>query len=93
MIILKADIFEKVSKEAHLTKKAAKEAVDSTFTSIENALKKGEKVVISGFGTFVLRGRKARTGRNHKTGQALQLPQMNTIGFIAAKGMKKQVRK
>ncbi len=91
--MLKADIIEKVAKEAHLTKKAAKEAVDSAFDTIEQALKKGEKVVISGFGTFVLRSRKARTGRNPKTGQSLQLPQMNTIGFIAAKGVKKQVRK
>jgi len=91
--MLKADIIELVAKGAHLTKKAGKEAVDSTFDSIETALKKGEKVVISGFGTFVLRSRKARTGRNPKTGQALQLPQMNTIGFIAAKSVKKQVRK
>ncbi|MDP2671769.1 MAG: HU family DNA-binding protein [bacterium] len=91
--MLKADIIEKVSREAHLTKKAAKEAVDSTFDTIEEALKKGDKVVISGFGTFIIRGRKARTGRNPKTGQSLQLPQMNTVGFIAAKGIKKQVRK
>lgn len=91
--MLKADIIEKVAKDAHLTKKAAKEAVDATFETIETALKKGEKVVLSGFGTFIIRGRKARTGRNPKTGQSLQLPQMNTIGFIAAKGIKKQVRR
>ena len=91
--MLKADIIEEVAKDAHLTKKAAKEAVDATFETIEAALKKGEKVVLSGFGTFIIRGRKARTGRNPKTGQSLQLPQMNTIGFIAAKGIKKQVRK
>jgi nucleoid DNA-binding protein len=91
--MLKADIIEKVAKDAHLTKKAAKEAVDATFDTIEDALKKGDKVVLSGFGTFIIRGRKARTGRNPKTGQSLQLPQMNTIGFIAAKGVKKQVRR
>ncbi len=91
--MLKADIVEKVAKEAHLTKKAAKEAVDSTFDNIYSAMKKGEKVVISGFGTFLIRGRKARPGRNPKTGQTIQLPSMNTVGFIASKGIKKMVRK
>lgn len=91
--MLKADIIEKVAKEVRLTRKASKEAVDSTFDSIIETLRKGDKVVISGFGTFVIRGRKARTGRNPKTGQSLQLPQMNTVGFIAAKSIKKSVRK
>lgn len=91
--MLKADIVEKVAKEAHLTKKAAKESVDSAFNNIFAALKKGEKVVISGFGTFLIRGRKARPGRNPKTGQTIQLPSMNTVGFIASKGIKKTVRK
>lgn len=90
--MLKADIIEKVAKEAKLTKKAAKEAVDATFNNTIASLKKGDKVVISGFGTFVIRGRKARTGRNPKTGQSIQLPTMNTIGFIASKGIKKSVR-
>ena len=91
--MLKADIIEKVAKDVRLTRKAAKEAVDATFDSIIETLQKGDKVVISGFGTFVIRGRKARTGRNPKTGQSLQLPQMNTVGFIAAKSIKKSVRK
>lgn len=90
--MLKADIIENVAKEAKLTKKAAKEAVDATFNNTISALKKGDKVVISGFGTFVIRGRKARTGRNPKTGQSIQLPSMNTIGFIASKRIKKSVR-
>jgi len=91
--MLKIDLIETVAKEAHLTKKAAKEAVDSAFDNITQALQKGEKVVISGFGTFIIRSRKARTGRNPKTGQTIQLPSMNTVGFIAAKGIKKTVRK
>lgn len=91
--MLKAEIVEKVAKEARLTKKAAKEAVDATFDDIISALKKGEKVVVSGFGTFVIRGRKARAGRNPKTGQTIQLPSMNTVGFIASKAIKKTVRR
>ena len=90
--MLKADIIEKVAKEARLTKKAAKDAVDSAFDNIISSLKKGDKVVISGFGTFIIRGRKARKGRNPQTGQSIQLPTMNTVGFIASKGIKKSVR-
>ena len=90
--MLTADIIEKVAKDARLTKKAAKEAVDSTFDNVVKALRKGDKVVVSGFGTFVIRGRKARKGRNPKTGQSIQLPSMNTVGFIASKGIKKSVR-
>ena len=90
--MLKADMIEKVAKDARLTKKAAKEAVDSVFSSVETALKKGEKVVVSGFGTFIIRSRKARAGRNPQTDQTIQLPQMNTVGFIASKGIKKSVR-
>ena len=88
--MLKADIIEKVSKDVRLTKKAAKEAVESTFKSVQSAINKGEKVVLSGFGTFVLRGRKARKEPNPKTGSPL--PAMKTIGFIASKAWKKIVR-
>jgi DNA-binding protein HU-beta len=91
--MLKVDIIETVAKDARLTKKAAKEAVEATFDSIIDSLRKGEKVVISGFGTFVIRGRKARVGRIPKTGESIQLPSMNTVGFIASKGIKKSVRK
>ncbi len=90
--MLKANIIEEVAREARLTKKAAKEAVEATFNTVEKALDKGDKVVVSGFGTFVVRNRRSRVGRNPKTGQPLQLPSMKTIGFIASKVLKKVVR-
>lgn len=90
--MLKTDVIEKVAKDAKLTKKAAKDAVESTFATIEAALRKGDKVVFSGFGTFLVRSRRSRTGRNPKTGDALQLPNMKTVGFIASKTLKKTVR-
>lgn len=90
--MLKTEVIEKVAKDAKLTKRAAKEAVESTFTAIEAALRKGDKVVFSGFGTFLVRSRRSRTGRNPKTGDSLQLPDMKTIGFIASKSLKKMVR-
>lgn len=90
--MLKTDIIDEVAKEAHLTHKAAKEAIESIFSIIKESLDKGDKVVISGFGTFILRERKARVGRNPKTGSSLNLPAMKTIGFIASKNLKKMVR-
>ena len=90
--MLKTEIIDQVAKEAHLTRKAAKEAIESVFTIIKESLDKGDKVVVSGFGTFLLRERKARKGRNPKTGSTMPLPAMKTIGFIASKNLKKMVR-
>lgn len=90
--MLKTDIAEQVAKEARLTKKAAHEAVDAVFNEVSKSLAKGEKVVFSGFGTFVIRTRRARHGRNPKTGQGMQLPSMKTVGFIASKSLKKLVK-
>lgn len=90
--MLKIDIIERVAKEAKLTKKAAREAVESTVKAVEESLNKGEKVVLSGFGTFLIRSRKARKGRNPKTGSPIQLPSMQTVGFVASKALKKLVR-
>lgn len=90
--MLKTDISEQVAKEARLTKKAAHEAVDAVFSEVSKSLAKGEKVVFSGFGTFVIRTRRARHGRNPKTGQGMQLPSMKTVGFIASKSLKKLVK-
>jgi nucleoid DNA-binding protein len=88
----KADLVAAVGKKASLTNKAAKEAVSAVFSSVESALKKGEKVVITGFGTFSVRHRKPRTGRNPRTGQALQISARKTPGFTAGKTLKKAVR-
>lgn len=90
--MIKTEIIDQVAKEAHLTRKAAKEAIESVFAIIKDSLDKGDKVVVSGFGTFILRERKSRIGRNPKTGASLTLPAMKTIGFIASKNLKKMVR-
>ncbi len=88
----KADLVAIVAKKASLTNKAAKEAVSAIFDGVAGALKKGEKVVITGFGTFSVRQRKARTGRNPRTGQSLQISARKTPGFTAGKTLKKAVR-
>ena len=88
----KADLVEFVAKKVKLTKKAAREAVDAFLGGIVDALKKGEKVVVTGFGTFEVRHRAARMGRNPQTGAPLHIPATDTPAFKAGKGLKDAVR-
>ena len=88
----KKELIEVVSKKANLTNKAAKETVKVFLNSIRDALKRGEKVVLTGFGTFSLRTRKARKGRNPKTGAAITIPARKAPGFTPGKSLKKAVR-
>lgn len=88
----KADLIETVAKKVNLTNKAAKEAVNAIFGSISDTLKKGDKVVVTGFGTFMVRSRASRTGRNPQTGSPINIPARKTPGFTAGKALKKAVR-
>ena len=88
----KNELIEKVAKKSSLTKRAARDAVDSTFNLIKDALVRGEKVVVSGFGTLLIRSRAARRGRNPQTGAAIQIPQKKTPGFSAGKTLKRQIK-
>jgi DNA-binding protein HU-beta len=88
----KADLVAQVAKKAGLTAKAAKEAVAAVFSTIADALKRGEKVVVTGFGTFMVRKRAARKGRNPQTGAEIQIPATKTPGFTAGKSLKRMVK-
>lgn len=88
----KNELIEKVAKKSSLTKRAADDAVNATFNQIRDSLVRGEKVVISGFGTFLIRSRAARRGRNPQTGVAIQIPQKKTPGFAAGKTLKRQIK-
>jgi len=88
----KADLVAQVAKKVGLTAKAAKEAVTTVFQTISDALKRGEKVVVTGFGTFVVRKRAARKGRNPQTGAEIQIPATKTPGFTAGKSLKRLVK-
>ena len=88
----KADLVLMVAKKVNLTNKAAKESVAAVFKAIEDSLKKGEKVVVTGFGTFMVRSRASRTGRNPQTGATINIPARKTPGFTAGKALKKAVR-
>ncbi len=88
----KNELVEKVAKKASLTKSASDDAVNATFNLISDALTRGEKVVISGFGTFLIRSRAARRGRNPQTGAIIQIPSKKTPGFTAGKTLKRKIK-
>lgn len=88
----KKELVEKLAKKVHLTKKAAEEAVNGVFSEIGDSLKKGEKVVITGFGTFKVGTRATRRARNPQTGAPIQIPARKTPRFVAGKALKRAVR-
>ena len=88
----KKDLIEIVGKKANLTKKAARDAVQTTLNTIRDSLKRGEKVVLTGFGTFSIRSRQQRVGRNTKTGEKITLAARKAPGFTPGKTLKKAVR-
>ena len=71
----KAQLINEVAAAGGLKKKDAAAAVDATINSIVNSIRKGEKVQLSGFGTFETKVRGARTGRNPKTGETVMIPE------------------
>ncbi len=88
----KNELIEKVAKKANLTKRASADAVNSLFNLVRDSLARGEKVVITGFGTFLIRSRAARRGRNPQTGEAIQIPHKKTPGFTAGKTLKRLIK-
>lgn len=88
----KKDLIELVAKKANLTNKASKEAVSALLNGIRDSLKRSEKVVITGFGTFSVRRRAERPGRNPKTGERITIPARKAPGFTPGKTLKKAVR-
>ena len=88
----KRELIEVVAKKANLTNKAARDAVSAFINSIRDALKRGEKVVITGFGTFSVRNRVERVGRNPKTGEKITIAARKAPGFTPGKTLKKVVR-
>ncbi len=92
MSVTKKELIELVAKKANLTNKGAKEAIRVFLNGIRDSLKRDEKVVITGFGTFSLRSRKTRKGRNPKTGETITIAARKAPGFTPGKSLKKAVR-
>ena len=88
----KADLIEKMAKDADVSKAAAGKALDSLIDSIVKSVKKGNKVALVGFGTFSLTKRKARKGRNPRTGETISIKAAKVPKFSAGKSFKDAVR-
>ena len=87
----KADLVEELSKVANLPKKQSEAIVDAVFDSITEALAKGDKVELRGFGSFRIRRRRARRGRNPKTGTIVSVPAKRVPFFRVGKRLRELV--
>ena len=87
----KTDLIDNVAESADLSKADAARAVDAVIASITKALKSGDSVTVVGFGTFQVRERAARTGRNPKTGDAIKIDASKNPAFKAGKALKDAV--
>jgi len=89
----KADLVQEVQKQlgVECSKAHAERAVNALIASIQKGLKKDKEVQIVGFGTFAVKNRKARTGRNPQNGEAIQIKASRTVGFRAGTGLKDSI--
>ncbi|HEC28962.1 MAG TPA: HU family DNA-binding protein [Gammaproteobacteria bacterium] len=87
----KAELIEAVADSSGLAKSDAAKAVDGIIEAVTNSLKNGDQVTLVGFGTFLVRDRAARTGRNPRTGEAIQIAAAKSPSFKAGKALKDAV--
>lgn len=87
----KAELIDALADGSDISKAAASRAVDSMITAITRALQKGDQVALVGFGTFSVKDRAARTGRNPRTGEAIQIKASKNPVFKAGKALKDAV--
>ncbi|MCK5138878.1 MAG: HU family DNA-binding protein [Thermodesulfovibrionia bacterium] len=88
----KADLTDAVASNAKISKATAGKAIDTCVRHIIKALKKGDKVTLVGFGTFSVTKRKARKGRNPRTGEAIKIAASKTPKFSAGKAFKLAIK-
>ena len=87
----KLDLVTAVAQKADISKRDAEHAVNAVLESIEDALRQGDRVSLVGFGTFEVKDRKPRVGRNPQTGQEIRIPAGKVPAFKAGKGLKESV--
>lgn len=92
-VMTKAELVDEVAKVVQLTKKQAETIVNIVFDSIVDSLRAGEKIELRGFGSFRLRSRKSRTGRNPKTGEKVEVPSKKIPYFKPGKELKELINK
>ena len=84
----KSELIDRISAEADLSRASAGRALDATLDAISASLQQGESVTLIGFGTFLVRQRGPREGRNVRTGEAIQIPASNAAAFKPGKALK-----
>ena len=89
----KAELIEKIAKDANMTKVQANEAIDSFTSAVVTTLKKGDKVTLVGFGTFSVTARAARNGRNPQTGTTIKIKARKVPKFKAGKDFSESINK
>ncbi|HHV97359.1 MAG TPA: HU family DNA-binding protein [Clostridiaceae bacterium] len=88
----KTDLVNSIAAKTGLSKKNSEAALNAVISSIEEALEKGEKVVLVGFGTFEVRQRAERKGRNPQTKEEIIIPASKAPVFKAGKGLREKVK-
>ena len=88
----KTELVDAVATKSELTKQDSKKAVDALFETISHTLAKGEKIQLVGFGTFEIRERAERTGRNPQTGEEMTIPATKIPAFKPGKELKEVVK-
>ncbi|MFP7737023.1 HU family DNA-binding protein [Priestia aryabhattai] len=88
----KAELIDAVVTKTELTKQDSKKAIDALFETISNTLAKEEKIQLLGFGTFEVRNRAERTGRNPQTGEEMIIPASKVPAFKPGKELKEAVK-
>ncbi|MGL9750775.1 MAG: nucleoid-associated protein HU-beta [Symbiopectobacterium sp.] len=87
----KSQLIDKIAADADISKAAAGRVLDAIIGSVTDSLKAGDDVALVGFGTFSVRERAARTGRNPRTGKEISIPAAKVPGFRAGKSLKDAV--
>jgi DNA-binding protein HU-beta len=88
----KAELIEKMAKDADISRAAAGAALNSFFDGVKKSLKKNNKVTLVGFGTFSVAKRKAREGRNPQTGEAIKIKASKSPKFTSGKAFKEAIK-
>ena len=89
----KAELVDEVGREAALTRKHSEVIVDAVFSSIVEALQRGDKIELRGFGSFRVRRRRSRSGRNPKTGQGVLVPAKAVPSFKPGKELRELINR
>jgi DNA-binding protein HU-beta len=89
----KGDLIERVAGDVGLSKAQADRAIDSVLGGITDSLRKGEKVTLVGFGTFMISQRRARRGRNPQTAELMKIPASKTVRFTSGKMLREVINK